>query len=334
MAATIRNLGAASGHGFSLVELMVSMFLGVILTAGFVSTYLGAKRSAVYDEELARMQESGRYAMRLLSRELAMVGFYAGVPSVSEVVAVPVGEDCSHQNWSLDVENALEFVNNYPGNAVPTSQKGTAFTCLDADAIQLNTDLLAIKRTASDASLHRGVVAGGLTASTGEIWYFRLASDASAEWQKLRPIDLLDPSIDMSLYSYWEAVSKIFFIRRYSVSSSDGIPTLCMETLAGHRMTLRCLAEGVEDLQFEFGIDTDADGVPNQYKAAPTGDEMQYAVVAKIHILLRSVSRIPGHKDQNSYALGQKILLPRHDFYLRRVMSSSILLRNRLQFRG
>ena len=247
---------------------------------------------------------------------------------------MPVGEDCSHQNWSLDVENALEFVNNYPGNAVPTSRKATAFTCLDADAIQLNTDLLAIKRTASEASLHRGVVAGGLTASTGEIWYFRLASDASAEWQKLRPIDLLDPSIDMSLYSYWEAVSKIFFIRRYSVSSSDGIPTLCMETLAGHRMTLRCLAEGVEDLQFEFGIDTDADGVPNQYKAAPTGDEMQYAVVAKIHILLRSVSRIPGHKDQNSYALGQKILLPRHDFYLRRVMSSSILLRNRLQFRG
>ena len=75
MAATIRNFGAAPGHGFSLVELMVSMFLGVILTAGFVSTYLGAKRSAVYNEELARMQESGRYAMRLLSRELAMVGF-------------------------------------------------------------------------------------------------------------------------------------------------------------------------------------------------------------------------------------------------------------------
>lgn len=334
MATSKRNLGAASGRGFSLVELMVSMFLGVILSAGFVSTYLGAKRNAVYDEQRARMQESGRYALRLLSRELAMVGFYAGVPSVSGVVSVSVGEDCSHQNWALDTESPLEFVNNYPGKSVPTSQKATAFTCLDPDGIMLNTDLLAIKRTASEASLRRGAVADGLTASTGEVWYFRLASDGSAEWEKLRPIDLLDPSMAVSSRSYWEAVSKIFFIRRYSVSQSDHIPTLCMETLAGHRMTLRCLAEGVEDLQFEFGIDTDADGVPNQYKAAPTGDEMQYAVVAKIYILLRSISTVPGHKDQNSYALGQKILPPRHDFYLRRVISSSILLRNRLQSRG
>ena len=68
---------------------MVSMLLGVILSAGFVSTYLGAKRNAFYDEQMARMQESGRYAMRLLSRELAMVGFYGrcslsgrGCPSV------------------------------------------------------------------------------------------------------------------------------------------------------------------------------------------------------------------------------------------------------------
>ncbi|MDE0931036.1 MAG: PilW family protein [Halioglobus sp.] len=328
-----RKFGCASGRGFSLVELMVSMLLGVILSTGFVSTYLGAKRNAFYDEQMARMQENGRYAMRLLSRELAMVGFYAGVPSVDGVVPVPVGGDCSHQNWALNVENALQFVNDYPGNSVPVSQNATAFTCLDSAAIQLNTDLLAIKRTAGEASLRHGVVADGLTASTGEVWYFRLALGGSAEWEKLRPIDLLDLSIAVPSLSYWEAVSKIFFIRRYSESDfqGDAIPTLCMETLAGDKMISRCLVEGVEDLQFEFGIDTDADGVPNQYKSAPTGNEMRYAVVAKIHILLRSISMIPGYKDKKSYALGQKILPPRHDSYLRRVISSSILLRNRLQ---
>ena len=333
MARHKRTFGCASGRGFSLVELMVSMLLGVILSAGFVSTYLGAKRNAFYDEQMAQMQENGRYAMRLLSRELAMVGFYAGVPSMDGVVPVSVGGDCSHQNWALDAENALEFVNDYPGNSVPVSQNSTAFTCLDSTAIQINTDLLAIKRTAVNASLRRGVVADGLTASTGEVWYFRLALGGSAEWEKLRPIDLLDPSIAVPSLSYWEAVSRIFFIRRYSEpdSQGDAIPTLCMETLAGDKMTSRCLVEGVEDLQFEFGIDTDADGVPNQYKSAPTGDEMQHAVVAKIYILLRSISMIPGYKDQKSYALGQKILPPRHDFYLRRVISSSILLRNRLQ---
>lgn len=332
MARHKRKFGCASGRGFSLVELMVSMLLGVILSAGFVSIYLGAKRNAFYDEQMARMQENGRYAMRLLLRELAMVGFYAGVPSRDGIVPVSVGGDCSHQDWALDAENPLEFVNDYPGNSVPVSQNATAFTCLDNAAIQLNTDLLAIKRTAGEASLRRGVVADGLTASTGEVWYFRLASGGWAEWEKLRPIDLLDPSIAVPSLSYWEAVSRIFFIRRYSEADfqGDAIPTLCMETLAGDEMTLRCLVEGVEDLQFEFGIDTDADGVPNQYKSAPTGAEMKHAVIVKIYILLRSTSTIPGYHNKKSYTLGQKTLPARHDSYLRRVISSSILLRNRI----
>ena len=112
MARSKRTFAATSGRGFSLVELMVSMLLGVILSAGFVSTYLGAKRNAFYDEQMAQMQENGRYAMRLLSRELAMVGFYAGVPSMDGVVPVSVGRDCSHQNWALNAENSLDFVND------------------------------------------------------------------------------------------------------------------------------------------------------------------------------------------------------------------------------
>ena len=333
MARHKRKFGCASGRGFSLVELMVSMLLGVILSAGFVSTYLGAKRNAFYDEQMARMQENGRYAMRLLSRELAMVGFYAGVPLRDGIVPVSVGGDCSHQNWALDAENPLEFVNDYPGNSVPVSQNATSFTCLDNAAIQLNTDLLAIKRTAGEASLRRGVVADGLTASTGEVWYFRLASGGWAEWEKLRPIDFLDPSIAVPSLSYWEAVSRIFFIRRYSAADSQGdaIPTLCMETLAGDEMTLRCLVEGIEDMQFEFGIDTDADGVPNQYKSAPTGAEMQHAVVAKIYILLRSISMIPGYNRSKIVCTGaENFCRPGMILYLRRVISSSILLRNRI----
>ncbi len=331
MACHKRTSGRASAQGFSVVELMVSMALGIMLSAVFVTTYLSAKRNALYDEQLARMQESGRYAMRLLSRELTMAGFYAGVPSVSRIVSVAVAGDCSEQGWALDAENSLEFINDYSGNSVPVSQNSTVLTCLDGNAIQLNTDVLAIKRTASEASLRRGDIVDRFAVSAAEAWYLRVALDGLADWVKLRPIDLHDLSMASPSYSYWEAVSKIFFIRSYSSSPGDGIPTLCMEILAGDRMTSRCLIEGVEDLQFEFGIDTDADGVPNQYKRAPTGEEMQHAVIAKIYILLRSISAISNYKNHNSYALGQKIVLPRHDVYLRWVISSSALLRNRLQ---
>lgn len=316
-----------------MVELMVSMLLAAILSAGFVSTYLGVTRNAFYDEQMARMQENGRYAMRLLSRELTMVGFYAGVPSMEGVVPLSVGTDCSHQDWALDPHNALDYVNDYPGNSVPVSQNATAFTCLDSTAIQINTDLLAVKRTTGEASFGSGLVADGLIKSTVDGWYFRLASSRSPIWEKLRSIDFLDRARAVPSVSYWKAVARVFYVRRYSESDAQGhsTPALCMETLAGDKMTSRCLVEGVEDLQFEFGIDTDADGVPNQYKSAPTGAEMEYAVMAKIHILLRSLSMIPGYEDKKSYTLGQKTLPARHDPYLRRVMSSSIRLRNRIK---
>jgi len=104
-----------------------------------------------------------------------------------------------------------------------------------------------------------------------------------------------------------------------------------METLAGNAMTSRCLVEGVENLQLEFGIDLDADGVPDQYKSAPDGEEMRRAVTAKIYLLLRSINKISGHRDDRVYTLGQKILAAKNDSYLRRVVSTTVLLRNRIE---
>jgi type IV pilus assembly protein PilW len=62
-------------HGLSLVELLVSMLLGVFLSAVMVSAYLGAKRSYFHEEQVARMQEIGRYALRLLFQGAGNGGF-------------------------------------------------------------------------------------------------------------------------------------------------------------------------------------------------------------------------------------------------------------------
>ena len=321
-----------STRGFSLVELLIAMLLGVILSGGMVLAYLGAKQNSFYESQMARMQENGRYAMRLLSRELVMVGFFAGAPSLKGVPVASLGADCSDQYWVLDGSRPLELVNDYAGESVPISQNNTPFTCMEGAGIALETDILAVKRTAGEASLRRGKAAENLTASTVQSWYLRLAGGEAQAWEKIAPIALFDPPHINQSESYWEAITRIFFIRRYSDSGNhgDGIPTLCMKTLAGDEMTSRCLVEGVENMQFEFGIDSDGDGVPNQYKSAPTSEEMQHAVAAKIYLLLRSIHQIAGSRDGKTYTLGQKVLQARHDTYLRRVFSSTIILRNQL----
>jgi type IV pilus assembly protein PilW len=318
-------------HGLSLVELLVSMLLGVFLSAVMVSAYLGAKRSYFHEEQVARMQENGRYALRLLSRELGMAGFYGGLLSTEGVVPVSVKTDCSTPRWALDSQKPLELVNDYAGGGAPITVDLTSFTCLDSADIRPGTDMLAIKRTAAEASLRRGIPATALTRSTVQRWYLRLRGGQHPVWEQLRPVDLFDPARKNSNQSYWSAVSRIFFIRKYSSEEGDAIPGLCMEALAGIAMTARCLVQGVENMQLEFGIDTDTDGVANQYKALPAVEDLDRAVTAKIFLLLRSLHPIVGYRDDKSYSLGKQVVPPTGDGYLRKVFSTTVRLPNRMR---
>lgn len=59
-----------SARGFSLVELMVAMLIGLIMTLGVVEIFSASRRTYQLDEGLARAQENGRFAMEFLSREI------------------------------------------------------------------------------------------------------------------------------------------------------------------------------------------------------------------------------------------------------------------------
>lgn len=329
-----RHTASVGASGLALVELLVSLVLGLLLSGGMVSAYLGAKRNLYYEDQMARMQENGRYAMRLLSRELAMVGFRGTLPASVRAAPVPVDTDCSEMDWALDSTHPMDLVNDYAGSEPPVSLHLAPLTCLDHTAIALDTDLIVLKRTAAGASLDDGVPAENLSASTVEGWYLRVVASNRPDWVKLRPVDLYDPGNAQAATSYWEAISRVIFIRVYANDRGDDIPSLCMESLAGSEMTSRCLVEGVENLQLEFGIDADEDGVPNQYTATPSAMQMQHAVAVRIHLLLRSLGKLTGHHDDKSYHLGQKALAPKGDAYLRRVLSSTVLLRNHAVARG
>jgi hypothetical protein len=128
-------------------------------------------------------------------------------------------------------------------------------------------------------------------------------------------------------------VARIFYIRPYSDPDNrdDGLPVLCMETLVGDAMGTRCLVEGVENLQLEWGIDTDGDDVANRYLSAPRSGELDRAVSARLYLLLRSIYPIAGHRDEKTYQLGTLPVPATGDSYLRRVFTATVHLRNRIR---
>jgi prepilin-type N-terminal cleavage/methylation domain-containing protein len=318
------------GRGFTLVELLVALLLGVVLSVGMAAAYIGAQQNAFYEDQLARVQENGRFALRLLTRELAMAGFFAGAPGLSGVATEAVGRDCGEGNWVLDGSTPMDFVGDHSGEPVPESVAGASLNCLDGGDIPMGVDLLVIKRTAGEPSLAGGAVAQRLTSSWVRGWYLRLADGAPVGWERQAPADLRGLASELSPDSYWRAITKVFFIRKYSDSANrdDGIPTLCMETMSGNAMAARCMVEGIEDMQYEFGLDTDADGVPERYSNSPTAEEMASAVTVRVYLLVRSIRTVSGWVDEKTYSLGRKVVTARRDGYLRRVFSSTVLLRN------
>lgn len=62
-------------RGFTIVELMISIALGMLIIAGVAQVYLSNRNSFTTEEGLARVQENGRYANYMLSKDLRMAGF-------------------------------------------------------------------------------------------------------------------------------------------------------------------------------------------------------------------------------------------------------------------
>jgi len=60
--------------GFSLVELMISLVLGLILTLGVTQIYLSSSDTYRLTDGLARIQENARFASEFLGREIREAG--------------------------------------------------------------------------------------------------------------------------------------------------------------------------------------------------------------------------------------------------------------------
>ena len=62
--------------GFSLVELMISLLLGTIITGAVIQVLVSSRVTNSFNQAVSQVQESGRFIMLRLSRELLEVGRY------------------------------------------------------------------------------------------------------------------------------------------------------------------------------------------------------------------------------------------------------------------
>ncbi|TCO76307.1 PilW family protein [Chromatocurvus halotolerans] len=70
-----RRLRVRAQGGFTLTELLISLVLGAFVIGGVLSVFLGGLETFRMTDSLSRMQESGRFAMELMRRDLREAGY-------------------------------------------------------------------------------------------------------------------------------------------------------------------------------------------------------------------------------------------------------------------
>lgn len=60
--------------GFTLVELMIAMVLGLLVTGGVIGIFVSNQQIYRQNENLARLQENARYALEVMSRDIREAG--------------------------------------------------------------------------------------------------------------------------------------------------------------------------------------------------------------------------------------------------------------------
>jgi type IV pilus assembly protein PilW len=93
----------ARSRGFSLIELMIAMLLGLIVIGGVTSVFLAGRQSYRSNEALSDVQDSSRVAYEMVARDIRD----AGVTACNNNGRVANVLNDSGTDWYADWDNAL-----------------------------------------------------------------------------------------------------------------------------------------------------------------------------------------------------------------------------------
>ena len=312
--------------GFSVIELMIAMLLSMALAGAIIAVFVNNSYSFNQDENIGRMQDDARHAMREIAFDLSMAGHYADLhipSSVSYDGGLTIGTDCGpagEANWMYRATepgtgNSLSItaVDNATNASV-----SAAYSCFAGGELQDGTDVIAIKRVAgAEATALSGNRAYLRTNGTVGVLFSGTAPTAP-------PVAVAAPRAD------WEFRPSIYYIRQFANAPGDNIPTLCRKVLrgAGPSMRTECIATGIENLQIEYGIDTTQNGQPNVYLGNPTLTQLQDVVAARIFLVARTTEIDSRYTNTKTYSVSNSPDFVPNDSFHRRVFSTSVSIQN------
>jgi len=354
--------------GLSLVELMVSITLGLLVLAAVVGVFATNSRTFHQNDATEQLQDNARAALDALGRDLSMAGYYGGLFSASAITLTGAASapklDCGAVSsngapWAFNVSNRVEFFNGTTssGNAAAAAAQ---FPCLNAAYLVSNSDIVAIRHVAGradanfqPANIHANLYPGYIYLSTdGVIGSFFQAPAGTAG----TPVSI-SPS-PFQTTSYYRYVPRLYYVRNFTRVVGDGVPALCRAEFCPSGFVLgsdgtvdtsscsangstgsvgfyaQCVATGVDSLQIKWGLDNSVlSGTPSctvdTYDTnPPTSNLPKVALSAQVSVLLQTTQPDGLYVDSKSFSMADATIGPYRDRFHRRVFSTTVEMRN------
>ena len=341
--------------GFSIIELMVALLLGLFLMGGVTAMYISSKQSYRVTDNLSRLQESLRFSLEFMSRDIRMAGYMPCRFPPTFTNAITNGTS----TWFLDYFNFS--VRGYEGNASTPANNVAANT--DAIAIlkgsvysasvgvhDTATNTISLQGAFPNGEFDRGEVAiacdprqaaifqvSSSNGVTGAISYGDNSNIAPGNSTTV--IGNFGPDAQVTSFS-----PVIYYIRASTqnpnVNSLWRSSFVAAGPAAGVQtagMGAEELLEGVENMQILYGEDTlNNDQVVDQYVTANNVTNWQNVITIRLGLLMSSGEQVAAQDDANTYNVAGTLIsdssTPAHagDRRLRYVVNTTINLRNRV----
>jgi type IV pilus assembly protein PilW len=146
------NIKIKKSLGFTLVEVMVAVLIGLILMTGVTNIYLSNKETFRTNEELTRFQENGRYITNVMNNELRRAG-HAGCMNVfQQPIDFTNSFSATSAAFYKNPVNGFELsTTSSPNPSLPTGTSAPATSQLKSDKLPVdNSDIISIQYGSSE----------------------------------------------------------------------------------------------------------------------------------------------------------------------------------------
>ncbi len=276
-----------SSQGFSLVELMVAMVVGLIIVSGAFSLHSTSRKTQIKSEEQMDLVADARFAIEMIAYDLRHAGMWGGTNKSGLVEcrtsdaacagsgdALPsAGNDCEGGDWyhKLNVPVfATDNANPYVG------------TCIGSgEGYVVGSDVLEVRYAESNppVALLSNQVYVRSNFLNGKVF-----------------VGTTQPTLqgfeDSPLTANHELKAHAYYVSNFTDVIGDGIPSLRRVALVNApALENHVLISGVVDLQVQFGVDTTGNAIVNQYQhptAITAANNWENVYAAKIWLLMRT----------------------------------------------